>query len=820
MPKVRPVGRWGGDEAALSAPVSGDEAVDARPSRPPPRLWDAPAAGATPSLSGVEHDGEGGAAVGDDAHKVAAARAYGFGTRFVQATQPHRPRDATASGPDSAHARARGNRSGSTSSTSSAWHRRSSGMDSSQTAHSRSSHAAGGGAASTTPQASALWDTEKVDMLGSLLAIGDARIGTSGIDVAALLSETRGVVDPTSQRAHLWRWLVTAAVVLAAALAPFAAVMPVVGLIGLGLEAAVDIPLYVSDAVLAVDVALQLRMGVVRDGNKVMRRSEIRALRLASPAFWLSAVAALPVSLLPGLAALVKPASIATPALAGALRAACLLKLLRLPDVWRHLGEAELLPHTNATAVRVGKLLLAVLLLAHIAGCGWLAFAYSSGFAPPPTPEQLSLGVVARTSWLPPATLVGQPAPDVYAAILYFGVGALSGTLDVAPPETRLQAVFTKLLMVSGLLMSAFVIGSVHHLVEVADRNRARFAATLNDVNHFMRYHGLPRDVQDSVLAYHKSLWEETRGFDEGEVLRGLPHGLRQDVARHLTHGTLAAVPVFAGCEDAFMASLVPRLKPELVLAGTKVLRQGAAAGRIDELSLYIVRSGRLRVRVRATVAEGAARSGAGDDGGGDASDGASQSSDGAAGGVTAQTLGPGSYFGERAILAAWRARMEADAREMSGPFRDAMIRLASARTSSVEAQTICHLFKLSERDLHDVLEVFPASRAAFIRNATERLAVYAMADEAAQAASAASPSAIMPSLEVAPAAGHRRARAVSEGSAVDSVRSVGALDVARLTVLAPLSRLARCCCRGSAGDDDDDDDDVAAATSGFLPCP
>lgn len=518
-----------------------------------------------------------------------------------------------------------------------------------------------------------LWNTSKVRLLGTLLRVATP-VGGNEHDLHDLIDQTSGVIDPDSTTAVGWSWVMLIGVLAAAVVGPLGAVLPVLEY-GSGDLWLVTLIMIIVDVIFMLDIVLVLRTGVVIDGNKVMRRDLIKMHHFYSAAFWVKMLAAMPLAAAP----LMRPTHFgeAPASLLGILYSADLVKLLRLPYVPHHFGEAEMSPHTNATVIRVGKLMVYVILLAHFTACGWLGFVYRDGFA-----EEFD-----DHGWLPPVELTEMSFSHMYGRVLYFGVGSLSGTIHGVTPGSRLQSLFSQAMSLSGLLMSAYIIGSVRHLVERIDVNRAQFLAKLNHTNHFMKYHGLPEELRESVIAYHKFMWTQYKGFDEEDVLRDLPYNLRQQVSQHVTFGTLAKVPIFKGCPEEFSLSLVPRLKSVMFPRGAVVVQQGDS-----DTQMFVVRSGRLVVQ----IAHGHEPTQV----------------------QTVRTLGSADFFGETAILASWEARIEAEARGLSPVETANLISEYATRSSSVIALTVSHLYSLSDSDLRDVMEVFPKARAIFVRNA------------------------------------------------------------------------------------------------------
>ena len=259
--------------------------------------------------------------------------------------------------------------------------------------------------------------------------------------------------------------------------------------------------------------------------------------------------------------------------------------------------------------------------LAHCMGMMWLyvarEFPEQSDFVP--TPQQLALD-----------------APSLYLAALYWGFGACVGTINPGEPAPGMQSVFSIFVSFTGVLFVAYTIGSVHRMVGHMQKSVAALRHKLNTVDRFMKHNDMPTELRDKVLRYHTvrlccmlccthlcgcvvawlcvsgcarvpvCVWLDLVGhllpaqflFDvsggrgeEEEALRQLPRCVRFELSYALVRDTVRQVPLFSGCPESLLRSLVRLLRPQIAVAEEVVVE-----ARTFVAELFIVHWGRLSV--------------------------------------------------------------------------------------------------------------------------------------------------------------------------------------------------------------------------------
>lgn len=151
------------------------------------------------------------------------------------------------------------------------------------------------------------------------------------------------------------------------------------------------------------------------------------------------------------------------------------------------------------------------------------------------------------------------------------------------------------------------------------------------------------------IRKYYKHYLEKKTAFDESAMLSELSTFLRQEVAMFLINDTLLKIPIFRNRDPIFVADLITVLKPLTCSDGDFIMREGEF-GR----EMYVLIRGELEV-----MHEGHALA----------------------------VLGPGSYFGEMAVLYDDRLR----------------------RQATIRAATYCEMYSLTRDDLRYICRDHPA---------------------------------------------------------------------------------------------------------------
>ena len=280
---------------------------------------------------------------------------------------------------------------------------------------------------------------------------------------------------------------------------------------------------------------------------------------------------------------------------------------------------------------------------------------------------ELSYWFVLLTHWLSVGWLklqgaaLGTGTAHRYLEALYFVMGLATAGYGNTVPQTDGQRLYMIGLMVIGVGVYGFVIGTVAVILANLDPRRAKHFARLEELSAFMSYRKIPDDLRDRIADHYRYLWLHRLDQDEAEVLEGLPTSLRTEVSLHMKRDLLQAVPLFAGASDDFLRDVALDLEPMVFLPGDEVIRAGTP-GR----EMYFVNRGSVEV--------------IGQDG------------------TPFAQMNAGDFFGEMALL------------------------YQTPRVATVRTVSHCHLYRLETARFAEVLESYPEIAQQIRSRADERL--------------------------------------------------------------------------------------------------
>jgi hypothetical protein len=380
------------------------------------------------------------------------------------------------------------------------------------------------------------------------------------------------------------------------------------------------------DLIVSVVLAIELARAFLR--RRATLAGETPDMRLFQRRAWWRSVALDLLAFLPGLLA------VAPRDLARLLAPLALLRLAALYRVYRFAERIGTAGDVHPGVLRLGRFVFWLGLLAHWIACGWLALRSPDGFV--------------------------KPVPH-YLESIYWAITTLAtiGYGDIAPTTTA-ELLYAMLVMVLGVGVFSYVIGSVAGLIANLDRAKLHFQERIERAHAFMAYRGVPAELRHRILGYYGYLWESRLGWGDAELLDDLPSGLRVEVSLHLHRPILEKVPFLRGASDELMRDLAVALRPTVCAPGEFLFRRGQVGK-----TMYFVSHGDIDIL--------------------------------GADGQVLKRMGAGDFFGEVALLG------------------------AQVRNATARAATYSDLYTLDQEEFDRVLTQYPEFEAEVRRRAAER---------------------------------------------------------------------------------------------------
>ncbi|XP_076317270.1 potassium/sodium hyperpolarization-activated cyclic nucleotide-gated channel 2-like isoform X3 [Tachypleus tridentatus] len=228
------------------------------------------------------------------------------------------------------------------------------------------------------------------------------------------------------------------------------------------------------------------------------------------------------------------------------------------------------------------------------------------------------------------------------------------------PPQSLTDMWLTLLSMISGAICYALFLGHTTNLIQSLDSSRRQYREKLKQVEEYMAYRKLPRDLRHRITDYFEHRYQG-KYFDENAILGELSEKLREDVINFNCRSLVASVPFFSNADSNFVNDVVTKLEYEVFQPGDIIIKEGTLGTK-----MYFIQEGIVDIIM--------------------------------SNGIIATSLSDGSYFGEICLLTNAR------------------------RVASVRAETYCNLFSLSVEHFNTVLDMYPLMRRTMESIAAERL--------------------------------------------------------------------------------------------------
>nr|XP_011470271.1 PREDICTED: cyclic nucleotide-gated ion channel 1-like [Fragaria vesca subsp. vesca] len=179
---------------------------------------------------------------------------------------------------------------------------------------------------------------------------------------------------------------------------------------------------------------------------------------------------------------------------------------------------------------------------------------------------------------------------DFLAKISYcfwWGLQNLSSLGQSLKTSTYLWEVyFSVFVSLTGLILFAFLIGNMQTYLQSKTARLEEMRLKGQEIELWMAFHSLPRNLKKKMRQYQKYKWQETKGVDVESFLRNLPRDTRTQIKQHLCSDSLSKVPMLQNMDKRLLEAIYDHLKPVLYIEHSFILRKGDP---LDEM-LFITR--------------------------------------------------------------------------------------------------------------------------------------------------------------------------------------------------------------------------------------
>ena len=214
-------------------------------------------------------------------------------------------------------------------------------------------------------------------------------------------------------------------------------------------------------------------------------------------------------------------------------------------------------------------LIMVMVICCHWMGCAWwfvadMELTCAAALDADPDAECTPNG------WQPREELLRDTLGMQFAAAFFWGAGMVTTMVPYdIEPRTAMEAYVTSLCMFIGLLLNAYVIGSMASALASMDAKKEMCRGKLETISNYLRIHAVPLDLHNSILEFYTYTYTSSQQMLEDlQLFKDLPPSLATRLAITVHRRTVANAAVFRSLSDRALLSALEHLVPTVYVPG------------------------------------------------------------------------------------------------------------------------------------------------------------------------------------------------------------------------------------------------------------
>ncbi|MFG1487005.1 cyclic nucleotide-binding domain-containing protein [Halobacteriovorax sp. RZ-2] len=193
-----------------------------------------------------------------------------------------------------------------------------------------------------------------------------------------------------------------------------------------------------------------------------------------------------------------------------------------------------------------------------------------------------------------------------YITAMYWTVTTLTtiGYGDITP-TTNEGRLFTMVIMILGVGVYGFVIGTVNKMVQDGERYKQQNREKMHDLVSFMKHYNVPERLQQNVYSYYNHLVTKRLTENDNKIINELPQALQGELTVYMNIKLIRNLPIFKTLTSSCLKEVAGALEQKYYGPGQTIINIGETGH-----EMYLIGHGSVEVilsdgNVVATLHEG-----------------------------------------------------------------------------------------------------------------------------------------------------------------------------------------------------------------------